>query len=169
AFWALLEELPAVFCVFATLAVVTHYSAIFFLGAAILTMLRRKNVLAFAIPVAVFTVEYFVHADKQSIQGYLYSFYSYGNPAESHLAFLARNAHNFLNLFSPVELRSEAIALVAIALLLAATIWGMWKRSNRAVLLALVMVAELAFAGFANKYPFGGLLRHQYIAGPFLL
>ena len=31
------------------------------------------------------------------------------------------------------------------------------------------MVLELLVASLARKYPFGGLLRHQYIAGPFLL
>jgi hypothetical protein len=169
AFWALLNEAPAVLCVFATLAVLTHYSAVFFLGAAVVTMLRRKTLVALGIPVAVFAVEYFIHADKQSIQGYLYSFYPYGNPAEPHLAFLARNAHNFLNLFSPFELRNEAIALTVISLLVIAAIWSLWKRPNRAIVVAIVMVAELMLAGVANKYPFGGLLRHQYIAGPFLL
>lgn len=168
-FWALLEELSLVFCIFATLAVLTHYSAIFFLGAAVITMLRRRNVLAFAIPLSVFAVEYFVHADKQSIQGYLYSFYPYGNPKEPLTQFVARNAHNFLNLFSPVEFRSEAIALTVIAVLLIAAIWSLRKKPNRAVLLALVIVAELVLAGVDNKYPYGGLLRHQYIAGPFLL
>lgn len=31
------------------------------------------------------------------------------------------------------------------------------------------MMLELLAASLVNKYPFGGMLRHQYIAGPFLL
>jgi uncharacterized membrane protein len=134
---------------------------------------------AFALPCAVFTVEYFVHIRHQLMQGYAADFYWGGTPHETAVAFIARNSRNFFNLFSPIEFHSTAPFLITLVLVCAAAVWILFGRSRalrgRAViyaapiLFAAVMVMELLAASLARKYPFGGLLRHQYIAGPFLL
>ena len=120
---------------------------------------------------AVFAVEYFIHASAQPIQGYLADFYWGATPGETIIGFIARNTRNFFNLFSPLEISNTAVAVCVVLLLCAAAWWALSKRrrSGVPILFAIVMVLELLAASLARKYPFGGMLRHEYIAGPFLL
>jgi hypothetical protein len=163
------------FAVCSSLAVSCHYSAVFFLAACLLILplarLRWPVVAALIVPCAVFAVEYFVHAGVQPMQGYLFDFYFGATPNESVVSFIARNAQNFFNLFSPIELRSSTVFLMASLLICALVAWVLIRRRNKAVpiVFAMAMVLELLAASLAGKYPFGGMLRHQYIAGPFLL
>jgi hypothetical protein len=174
------------FAICSSLAVSSHYSAVFFLGAclAVSLLLCARSIRnspwlfasAMAVPFAVFAFQYFVHASVQPIQGYLFDFYGGVTPGESAADFVVRNSRNFFNLFSPVECRSTAAFLPFLLLLGMAAAWSLSKRlriSNKGsaapILLAVVMVLELLVASLAQKYPFGGLLRHQYIAGPFVL
>jgi hypothetical protein len=134
---------------------------------------------ALAVPCAVFAVEYFVHVRFQLLQGYDAAFYRGGMPNETAASFVIRNSRNFFNLFSPVELQSTAVFLAVIVLVFAGVAWVLvrrWRTGPVAaetwagpVLFAIVIVLELLIASLARKYPFGGMLRHQYIAGPFLL
>ncbi len=180
------------FAICSSLAVTSHYSAAFFLGACVVVstpvalrrgLLPKKSiwlpVAALAIPCALFAFEFLVHASAQPIQGYLRDFYLGGTQDETLVSFAIRNFRNFFNLFSPVELRSESSFVFVIALILAASAWILIERrdalrmirteSSVAIAFAAVMVFELFAASLARKYPFGGMLRHQYIAGPFLL
>ncbi len=188
------------FAIWSSLALASHYSAVFFLGAcmavpfllaAMLPRLgnewisgaRKQSIRlvssAFALPCTVFAFEYFLHVRGQSIQGYLLDFYRGGRPGETAAKFIVRNSRNFFNLFSPIEFHSPAAFLVVIVLVCAAAAWILFKSSRdrpgagvlsaAAIVFAIVMVLELLAASLAQKYPFGGLLRHQYIAGPFLL
>ncbi len=163
------------FAVCSSLAVSCHYSAVFFLAACLLILplsrLRWPVVAALIVPCTVFAVEYFVHAGAQPMQGYLFDFYFGQTPNESVTSFVARNSQSFFNLFSPIEIHSQTVFLFISLLLCALVVWVMIKRWNKAVpiLFALAMVLELLVGALARKYPFGGMLRHQYIAGPFLL
>ena len=165
------------FAVCGSLAVLSHYSTVFFLGACIvaaLPSLRRKfslpALIALAIPCAVFVIAYILHAGNLPPQGYLFDFYWKYKPHEHLLHFLARNLRNFFNLFSPIEVDSAALALLLIGLLAALAIYMLRKRhAVMPIVFAATIVAELMAGGITATYPFGGLLRHDYIAGPFLL
>jgi uncharacterized membrane protein len=192
------------FAISSSLAVLSHYSAIFFLGACVAVpflvaamspRLRERWIRgthkrsiwlaasALALPCAAFAVEYAVHVREQIRLGYIANlyipdFHRGGTPNETAAAFVLRNSRNFLNLFSPIEFQSSTSFLFVIVLLSAAAIWVYFKHFKRSsapeistvpIVFAMVMVLELLVASLARKYPFGGLLRHQYIAGPFLL
>ncbi len=162
------------FALCSSLALVTHYSAVFFIGACVTVSLlfarRLRIMIALAIPCIVFAVEYLVHAGAQPMQGYLFDFYRAGTPNENLPSFLLRNSRNFFNLFSPVEIQNATVFLLVLFLLVAAAIIALRNTRNAAVIVfAGVMVLELLAASLADKYPFGGMLRHQYIAGPFLI
>ncbi len=181
------EKWPFVtFAVCSSLAVSSHYSAIFVLGACALVslMLPARRVrgsrwpfaAAMSVPFAVFAVEYFLHAGLQPPQGYLFSFYLGKTPGESAATFVLRNSRSFFNLFSPLEFRSTGVFLPFLLLLGVAAAWSLSTRlrasrasSASAILLAGVIVLEMLAASLVQKYPFGGLLRHEYIAGPFVL
>ncbi len=183
---------PAIaFALCCSLAVTSHYSAVFFLGAALTVLLftlrdrsiPRASILAisaaFAVPLGIFAVEYFVHASVQIIQGYLYPYYLGRTPNESSVAFAAKNSLNFFNLFSPFGLHSElALFLLVLPLGAAATFISFSRlrtrpdtglKSRAVILVPIVIVAEMFVSSLIGEYPFGGMLRHQYIAGPFLL
>jgi hypothetical protein len=185
------------FC--SSLALLSHYSALFFMAAAVavpvllaalshhfrrrFTSITAKQViafvLAFALPFVVFAVEYWVHIRHQLMQGYAAEFYWRGTPNESAVAFALRNLRNFNNLFSPVEVQSSGALIVVVTALAVAAVVAILERRHRkpertemyaaALGFAIVISGELLVASLARKYPFGGLLRHQYIAGPFLL
>ena len=165
------------FAICSSLAVFSHYSAVFFLGACVIASLlfrvRLRRSIALAFPCAVFAVEYVVHAGAQPMQGYLFDFYRSGTPNESLVSFVTRNSRNFFNLFSPLEIQGDAIFLLIALLVGTVAIRGFLRRwrslPGAAILLAIVIVLELLTASLADKYPFGGMLRHEYIAGPFLL
>ena len=177
------------FAVCSSLAVSSHYSAVFFLGACLVVspfLFGRATTKhlwllgsALAVPLIVFAVQYFIHASAQPTQGYLFDFYRGMTPGESAAAFAVRNSRNFFNLFSPIQFRSTAPFLPFLLLFVGAAAWALsrrfragtaaGKRSAGAILVAAVIVIELLAASLFQKYPFGGMLRHQYIAGPFLL
>ena len=205
AFWAWLSIFPdskekrssgsALFGVCASLAILSHYSAVFFLGACTgvplimaatvpelrrqwLSPLHRNSMaragLAIAVPWSVFAFLYFAHIRKQLLQGYAPEFYGGGTPGETPLRFIMRNGQNFFNLFSPIELHSAAAFATVIAagalmvfLYIRKSRWT--DRGAASVSVAIFVVALMVIASLARKYPFGGLLRHQYVAAPFLL
>ncbi len=144
---------------------------------------RRPRLLAWSLgaPIGLFAIFYFMHARRQPIMGYLYDFYwGWGKMAhESVAAFLLRNLQNFWNLFSPVPIHARALFVLMFALVCAGSAYILVRtrnaepeRGKQAAILAAFAAAicvELATLGVAQSYPFGGLLRHQYVAGPFLI
>ncbi|HEY4089585.1 MAG TPA: hypothetical protein VGM43_26845 [Bryobacteraceae bacterium] len=161
-----------IFASAASLALLSHYSAIFFVVACAILMLPRlrlRSAIAVALPLVLFAAEYVLHVRARGEEGYLSDFY-FGRTASENLPrFLLRNFHNFFNLFSPVTLASAAAALAVIVIFCALAAWTSSRKSSAVVLAAGVIVLELIAAAIVGKYPFGGELRHQYIAGPFLL
>jgi hypothetical protein len=156
-----------------SLALLSHYSAIFAVAAcAILTVprLRLRSAIALAVPLLLFAAEYLLHAGAQPQQGYIIGYYFGTTAGESLPGFLLRNSRNFFNLFSPIELASIPAAAVVIVIVCALAAWAALRRKASVVILAAaVIVFEIVAAAILGKYPFGGELRHQYIAGPFLL
>ena len=190
AFWAWQQMLatpsqPAgigyccLFAIASSLAVLTHYSTAFFIGACVVVsamFLRKSGVrvaLALAAPCVVFAAGYFMHARTLPMEGYLFDFYRSTTPGEALPHFLLRNFRNFFNLFSPVQVRGTGLALLVILLLCLTAFWSFRKSSGEprkvAIIFPAVIVLELLAASLLDKYPFGGMLRHQYIAAPFLL
>jgi hypothetical protein len=160
------------FAAASSLALLSHYSAIFFVAAcAILTLprLRIRSAIALAVPLILFAVEYVVHAGAQGEQGYLADFYFGATAGESLPHFLVRNFHHFFNLFSPVALASAAGALAGIVIFCALAAWAARGKASPIILAAALIVLEVVAAAILGKYPFGGMLRHEYIAGPFIL
>jgi uncharacterized membrane protein len=125
------------FAICSSLALASHYSAVFFLGACMtvpfllaatiprlgdewISGARKQSIRlvfsAFALPCVVFAYEYFLHIRGQSIQGYVSSFYWGETPGETAASFVVRNSRNFFNLFSPIEVQSTAVFLVVIVL-----------------------------------------------------
>jgi hypothetical protein len=173
----------AMFSAVSALAVLCHYSAIVFLGACVLvstSLARRKprvlsNLgLSLLAPVGVFAYLYFSHARYRPLEGYLYDFYFRQTPNESLTRFVLRNSQNFWNLFSPVEIHNRAAFLIISAILCAACVIVLRRNPAPrlpaiAAAFGVVMSVEMLALSIARKYPFGGLLRHQYLAGPFLI
>jgi hypothetical protein len=176
----------------AILAFLTHYFAFFYAGAAIALLLGRYVVCRYrgakanwraeaatSVPVAaaMYTL-YKVHASKlgQAQEAHLVPFYYDPNGHETAAAFLIRNWKNFVNLFSPLQLSSDAAAL---AVLILAVIAGLWLsararkttgvRASWTIRMTAMMLAGIALASLAAKYPFGGDLRQQYLLFPFLV
>ena len=180
-----------IYAVSSGLAVLCHYSAIVFLGGcALLAGARQvfdssrrrpwdwRLTASVASPLALFGYLYVTHARKLGILGYLYPFYWGQTPGETLAGFLSRNVQNFWNLFALFDFpesrdRGIVLALTALLGLSSAVIVFRTRRpgnrSTLAILLASVMVCELAGLSIARAYPFGGFLRHQYIVGPFLI
>jgi hypothetical protein len=139
------------------------------------------SILSFALPCAVFAA-HIPLMSPQPVQGYLYDFYWQMAPAaseETASAFALRNGTNLFNLFSPVALPGATAFLIAIPLLAAAGLVVLWKASRlkpglkaaagAPIAIAAVMILAMLASALLQRYPFGGLMRHQYILAPFLL
>jgi uncharacterized membrane protein len=181
------------------LALETDYCAAFVLGALIaLWMLfaltgreyranfllpaNRKRLLlclfSFAVPVLVLVSMYVGTLRKQGTEGYLLDFYWNLNRGETVSRFLARNILNEWNLFSPVSIENTAVfAFVALTVTVAATYLLVFNLRAKSIktnvqvpsLFAGLIIIELIILSLMDRYPFGGLLRQQYILAPFLV
>jgi hypothetical protein len=180
----------------AILACLSHYFAFFYAGAAIALLLSRFAVQTYqaaaanwraeaaaeaatSLPVAgvIYTL-YKVHAGPLAqIQGHLIPYYYDPAGHETVIAFLLRNWKNFINLFSPFEISSAA---VAVGILILALVGGFLSTGLRrrvlvseqptwTILITAIMLLEFVLAALAGKYPFGGDLRQQYLLFPFLI
>jgi len=176
----------------AILAFLTHYLAFFYAGAAIALLLSRcavrkyrgagaswRSEAATSLPVAaaMYTL-YRVHASRLALsqQAHLAPFYYDPNGHEAVGAFLIRNWKNFINLFSPLGISSDAAALGVLILAATAGIWLSVRardttgvRASWTFQISALMLAAIALASLAAKYPFGGDLRQQYLLFPFLV
>ncbi len=188
----------AIFSLASTLAVSCHYSAALYLAPCILIpflfrsslgppwkmftgMVNQRRLwlaaLSLAIPSGVFAFFYFKYARRFNLEGHPgFEFYWPWSVNETLAAFLLRNSQNFANLFSPVHIQNRAAFLVFVAVLgMASTLVFLKSRREKMaphgipIAFTGIIVLELMILSIAGKYPFGGLLRHQYIAGPFVI
>ena len=172
------------FALTAILAVCTHYFAFFYIGACALLLfafcllqrpLPRSTWLAYALTllpiVLVMAALYRFHIryisdNLNHVNDYLLQ------PGEPRIKFLARNFQNLFNFFAPWHIASRA-AFEKVAAVLAAAVIGItsFVRSRAVVpaLMLLAIVGELALAGCLDRYPFGGLMRQQFIIFPFVI
>jgi uncharacterized membrane protein len=132
------------------------------------------------LPVCAFAYFYLKYIRRFHLQGHPgEEFYWRLAVNETWPTFLLRNFQNFANLFSPVQIQSRLSFLLVLAALGIGSIFVFLKSKGgehakyryRAIPASFVavIVLELMILSLAQSYPFGGLLRHQYIAGPFLL
>src|SRR5262249_17306768 len=103
----------------------------------------------------------------------------YFEPAkETAATFLVRNLRETFDLFSPLELPRARLALPALAIVLAAILWPAARQRRRggraaarlfpAAILVLLLALGMAL-GLLGLYPFGGLMRHQFLIYLFAL
>jgi len=178
----------AIYIVSAALALLCHYSTIVFLGACVVVAAARlaldanwrrqqdwRLAASLLSPLALFAYLYITHARRLPPLGYLYDFYWRQTPGETLSGFLLRNFQNFWNLFALVDVRNRTVFLSLASLLGLLSLVIVYRtrrpgdRSGLAIFLPAVMVGELVALSIARAYPFGGLLRHQYVVGPFLI
>ncbi len=146
--------------------------------------LRRSwigNTVTAAIIFGLVTFLYFVHARAfAGAQNHLPLFYFHKGGPETVNAFLMRNLQNSFNLFSPIEVDGAGafrVVLVLFCLLAMAAIYVMQFHSSNAqsaasgMPLTFFLVTFLGFmlASVVGAYPFGGLLRQQFLLFPFLV
>jgi hypothetical protein len=167
------------------LAVSSHYFTFFYVAACGLVLLGvclfswssfpwktwLADGLAF-VPVAWLMRYYYrTHIRLHTVTDDYLALYSFkGN--ESKPEFFFRNLQNIFNFVSPwtVEGRGHFLILVGVLALIGMAILLLVRsRAVIPLLMLAVLVGELAWAGFRGKYPFGGLLRQQYILFPFVV
>lgn len=185
------------FAILAILACLSHYFAFLYCGAALLALsvrfifslaqnrmdgwLPRTGVeAATAVPVvtAILTI-YTIHARTLSgYIGHLLPFYFNPSGTESVPMFLLRNWRNFLNLFLPFPAsRNGAIAFLVAGLIAGVVVAKARLKDQNpdrsatpwTLLVTVAIIAQLAAFSLVGKYPFGGDLRQQYVAFPFLI
>ena len=181
----------ATFALALSLALASHYSAFFFLCAALATPLvlcalhrrwrallraefrRHKTALAamFGVPLLTGAV---VYAAQMRLYAHRISHVSeflYDAGTESRLRFLFRTSKDLLLLFLP---SSSGALLVRLAVLVAlGSLALVARRASRGrlavvpfVLLGLMLALNLV-AGLSARYPFGGEMRHEFFLFPF--
>lgn len=176
-------------------ALLSHYSAFFFLGAAVIApgilvllharwRVRLRRELAghrlallamFGLPLAVAAGVMAVHLRLWGLGSRLNHVpqFMYDARLESASAFLLRTTGSLAQLFLPdlgIERRVMAVAAV---LLVGAFLWLVSLRPVRGRVLAVpivlfaLMLAANVVAGLTHRYPYGGYLRHEVFLFPF--
>lgn len=185
----------ATFGVGAGLAMASHYSAVFFLAAAVgapvayaafrpefrcrldrgLRARWLANLATFGPPAAIASAFLFSHAGNwYGHLGHLPAFLFHPQE-ETARAFVMRQLHELLRLFYPLPVETPgglalAVATIGATLLVVAKGGGSDAvRSRMPAVFAILIVVFLGVGGLAGRYPFGGLLRHQFVVFPFLL
>jgi 4-amino-4-deoxy-L-arabinose transferase-like glycosyltransferase len=180
------------------LAVLSHYSALFFFLACLLAPIclaamhadYRARLFSFLrvqwfaailtiVPPAAIGVALYLFQGKTYATPLRYLSRFYFDPAahESRMAFLLRNLQNEYNLFSPVGIDSRfQPALIALCGFTAVAIYLARIRSSsrdilRSITVAvfLLMLCIFMAASLRGRYPFGGADRHQFLLFPFLI
>lgn len=164
----------------AILACLSHYFAFFYAGAAMLLLagrfiaraIRRRPTswiaeLATSLPIlATIATLYFVHAGRLAqIQGHLLPYYFKPDGSETVSAFLIRNWKNLLDWFSPVAVPVP----LALSILVIGIAGAIVSSRDWTFPITAVMLAAIALAAVAGKYPFGGDLRQQFLLFPFMI
>lgn len=180
-----------------TLAITSHYSAVFFLFATvgtpiIIALFNRgyrgrltqfvanhaaRLAIAWGIPLLATAFAYRIHIRMwNAAMNYMPQFY-FHRGEETVALYLERSIFATYNLFSPIAAQHAAgtIAILIPATLLMAVVLTAWFPPTReirtaipVVLLAL-MAGQIALAGLFDRYPFGGHLRHQFVLFPFII
>lgn len=185
----------ALFALFMTLALVTHYSAAFVAVAAAASPLvlaatdrdrwgrwtatAGPNVLTFGLPLAAFAVLYFEHARRWTGRLQHVPEFLFDARREGVVAYVARSTTAEVNLFLPVALPLPVVLAAALALVAVTGVLRTPDERPRDVgprtgavlvplMLAIMTIMTLA-AGMAARYPFGGPLRHQFFLFPFVI
>ncbi len=177
----------------ATAAVLTHYSAFFFLAAAVSTPIvlacvdrswrnrlvheLRARPVALALmlltPIAVAAAAYQMHAATWSGLLEHVGSYLYASGRESVLSFLSRTTGEFLALVLPTfGFARTPLTLMAVFAAALGVVAMRRLRSSVAVVpfaFVIVMTALNILAAVAARYPFGGELRHEFFLFPFLV
>ena len=171
------------YSLFCTLAVLTHYSAIFFVAAscfALFTPALRKRVsvgirsgIALSVPFLVFGLLYWSHFQSYANPiVYLPSHYLRSDAADSLPDFLTRNAWNLANVFSPLGRISIPLNVLFLSAFLVCLFLGFLKLrqwpERSLLLICFLVLLFLALGGVMGKHPFGGALRHQFVAYPLI-
>jgi hypothetical protein len=187
-----------VFAACASVALALHYFAGLFLAAAAIAPLAvaafdaayrrdlfrnfgrrwRADAATLAVPGAVGLALYELQAKVwvralSSLPGF------YFEPGKETAAeFLARNLRETFNLFSPVALPRARLAIPALAIFVAAALWLVARERRRggtsparlfpAAILVILLALGMAL-GLLGLYPFGGLMRHQFLIFLFAL
>jgi hypothetical protein len=182
------------FAGFMTLALLTHYSVAFVVASTVLSPLvlaaadrdfrarlsgawataRLANLVTFGTPVVVFGVFYLGHARHwagriQHLPGFMFD-----RSRESLVGFVSRVIRDEIGLFTPGG--PTGFAILAAAGVAAFVVLVRQRRHIEAerramALLPLTMLVIMGgltlAAAVAGRYPFGGLLRHQFFLMPF--
>jgi len=187
------------FVCFMTLALLTHYSAMFVVAAAVLSPLLvaivdrdwrgafgrawvpagLANLLTIGPPIVMFGVCYVVHARRWVHRIHHLPEFMFDSARESLVAFGLRTARAEVELLTPIAVTGLAV-LAAAAVVGAPVSWLLVRDGNRrqagrrvgAILLPVMLgtMAALALTAAAiGRYPFGGPLRHQLFLFPFAI
>jgi hypothetical protein len=182
------------FGVTASLACLTEYYALIYVGAALLfalasPLVRRNSglprtllteIATFAAILVLPVWEYLSHFGARSVAyDHLPTYYFQPDSAESAVEFLLRNLRNELNWFSPWQIPEGPVfyAVLAALVAVAVAIVFLVRRASRPknlpalaiLLLPLIMMCAIMAGALLRAYPFGGFLRQQFILFPFLV
>ena len=182
------------FVLSAVLACLTEYYAVFFVCAVfgigmVVPLLRRREPLwkawareaaTFAAVVAAVLWPYITELSRRAVlKGHLLAYYYDATGQESLGAFLLRNLQNAFDLFSPWPAPSRDAFLAIAGGLLLAVCGALWlvrrigEPKNLAaaatVAATLLILVQLMVAAVVRIYPFGGLMRQQFLLFPFLV
>jgi hypothetical protein len=184
----------AAFALSAVLGVLSDYYSFFYAGAVLaaaclVALVRRPGsrvkalageLATFAPVLAAMALLFVSHTESQlRLWPHLRRFFYGGGEPESPMAFVLRNLQSDFDYLSPWWIENRAIFLAILTGLLAvgaATVW-MVRRIREpknlpaaaTVVVTVLILAELAWVGLTDKYPFGGELRHQFLLFPFLV
>ncbi|HEX4228848.1 MAG TPA: hypothetical protein VHZ07_09260 [Bryobacteraceae bacterium] len=181
------------FSIGAILAVLSEYFAFFYIVPSLILLFARCLRLKFrrkpaslgleactTLPVvgtAYLLYQLHVH-DRAGIFGHLRAFYYDSSSKEQLSSYLLRNWENLVNLFLPFKVPNgvAAIGLFTAGLIgVALYVFALRSDGSRSrgalvtILITLAMLAQIAIASVAGKYPFGGYLRQQFILFPFFV
>jgi hypothetical protein len=91
---------------------------------------------------------------------------------EPKIKFLLRSLHSLFNFLSPWHIASrgvfEKVAVALAAVVIGATAFAR-SRALAPAFMLLILLSELAVAGCLDRYPFGGMMRQQFILFPFVM
>jgi hypothetical protein len=183
-----------IFALTLSAALLTNYSAGFFLAGGGLTIVllwlgharwrrrlrdefRRHGVGAvamFAVPALVAAVAYSIHAASWAGRLNHVPAFMYYPDSESAVTFLTRTGQTFVTLFFPATGFDVPVVPVAMTIglvLLALAVRAVRRQEIGAVAMVLFgsMLALNVAAALAGRYPFGGTLRHESFLFPFLV
>lgn len=150
------------------------------------------NLLTFGAPLAVLAIEYAVHVSERGRLHHVPAFL-FDPRREGASSFLWRNTRALIELFVPpldyprfasttfvtAPAMPDAVVVILVFLALAGIGWlgcrplreagGREVAGRIPALVLAAMTAAIVVAALLGRYPYGGLLRHQYLLFPFLV